>query len=328
MARKRSTNVHLPPRMRQKGASFYYDTQQKPRKWIPLGQNYQQALIEWAKLEGRDLSPELSTLATIYDYYKRDVYPSKSPATQKGNDREAAKLLLVFGDSSIDSITPADVQRYMEARGATARVRANREKALLSHVWNFARAKGYTSLPNPCTGIKGYRERGRDKYVSDAEYKAVWERASQPLRDAMDLAYLTGQRPSDVLKLALTDIQDGTLVIKQNKTGTKLRIVIEGELEALIERIKTREQKTKGLRLVQDEQGHSLTYWQLANRFEEARAAAGVTFQFRDIRAKAATDVGGLDSAQQLLGHASRAMSEHYVKKVAGSKVRPVNRKL
>ncbi|VVE30874.1 integrase [Pandoraea eparura] len=314
--------------MRQKGASYYYDTQQTPRKWIPLGQDYQQALIEWAKIEGRDLSPELSTLTTIYAHYKRDVYPSKSPATQRDNDRESAKLLLVFGDSAIDSITPADVQQYMEARGATAKVRANREKALLSHVWNFARAKGYTTLPNPCAGIKNHRERGRDKYVSDSEYKAVWQQADQALRDAMDLAYLTGQRPSDVLKLSMTDIQDGTLAIKQAKTGTKLRILIEGELAALIERIKAREQKTKGLRLVQDENGRHLTYWQLANRFEEARAAAKVTFQFRDIRAKAATDVGGLDSAQQLLGHASRAMSEHYVKKVAGTKVKPVNRKI
>lgn len=107
-------------------------------------------LTEWKVLPlGR------ARLATIYDHHKRDVCPTKSP----GNDREAAKLLLVFGDSSIDSITPADVQRHKEARGATARVRANREQALLPHVWNFARAKGYTSLPNPCTGIKGYPSR-------------------------------------------------------------------------------------------------------------------------------------------------------------------------
>ncbi len=60
------------------------------------------------------------------------------------NDRESAKLLLVFGGSAIDSISRADVQQYMEARGATAKVRANREKAILSRVWNFARAKGWS----------------------------------------------------------------------------------------------------------------------------------------------------------------------------------------
>ncbi len=41
----------------------------------------------------------------------------------------------------------------------------------------------------------------------------------------------------------------------------------------------------------------------LRNRFDEAREAAGATFQFRDIRAKAATDTGDLGHAQKLLGH-------------------------
>jgi hypothetical protein len=41
------------------------------------------------------------------------------------------------------------------------KVRANREKALLSHIWNFSREKGFNDLPNPCQGIKGHRETGR-----------------------------------------------------------------------------------------------------------------------------------------------------------------------
>ncbi|MDE2470455.1 MAG: hypothetical protein KGL35_17345, partial [Bradyrhizobium sp.] len=102
--------------MRQKGDYFYYDTQQKPRKWIPLGNDYQRALIEWAKMEGRNVDASISTLRTIYDHYKRDVYPTKSPATQRDNDRESRNLMLVFGDSAIDTITPADVQTYMETR--------------------------------------------------------------------------------------------------------------------------------------------------------------------------------------------------------------------
>lgn len=35
-----------------------------------------------------------------------------------------------------------------------------------------------------------------------------------------------------------------------------------------------------------------LSQWGLRYRFDAARAAAGVDFQFRDIRAKAATDTG------------------------------------
>jgi hypothetical protein len=34
--------------------------------------------------------------------------------------------------------------------------------------------------------------------------------ANEPLRDAMDWAYLTGQRPADTLRMTAHDIIDGT----------------------------------------------------------------------------------------------------------------------
>jgi len=62
----------------------------------------------------------------------------------------------------------------------------------------------------------------------------------------MDLAYLTGQRPADLLKFNRSDIQDGTLLITQNKTGKKLHINIVGELGTLIERIIGRQHNVMG----------------------------------------------------------------------------------
>ncbi len=98
----------------------------------------------------------------------------------------------------------------------------------------------------------------------------------------MDPALLTGQRPADVLKLTRADIRDGALHMKQNKTGKKLAIEITGDLAQVIERITTRPAKIKGAWLIQDENGQPFTYWMLRNRFDEAREAAGATFQFRD----------------------------------------------
>lgn len=60
---------------------------------------------------------------------------------------------------------------------------------------------GYTDLPNPCRGVKGNKEKGRDRYVSDAEYVAVWEAANPMLRNIMNLLLNTGQRPADILKM-------------------------------------------------------------------------------------------------------------------------------
>ena len=145
------------------------------------------------------------------------------PVAQQPDDQlgELAKPLEVFGAALIYTIRPQGMRTYLDLHGQTAKVRPNRECALLSHIFNQARAWGYTDAPNPCAGIKGHKETGRDRYgyVEDDEFKAVWEKGHYTLQDAMDLALLTGQRPADVLKLTRADIRDGALHLKQNKTG-------------------------------------------------------------------------------------------------------------
>ena len=133
-----------------------------------------------------------------------------------------------------------------------------------------------------------------------------------------------GQRPADVLKFKRTDVRDGALWIVQNKTGTRLGIEITGELAAVIARINERPSKAISPFLIQDENGQRLTYFVLRSRFDKARTLAKVDFQFRDIRAKAATDTGDLAHAQKLLAHKNRDMTEHYVRARIGERVQPL----
>ncbi len=225
----------------------------------------------------------------------------------------------------IDAIKPYHIKRYLDERGKTAKIRANRERALFSHVFNFARQYGYTDAPNPCAGIKGHKETGRDRYVEDEEFLAVWNKADLPVQDAMDLAHLSGQRPADLLKFNRSDLRGGMLALTQNKTGKKLLIEIVGELAGLIERILSRDYYSEGCdALLQDGSGQRLSYGALRSRFDKAREAAGVHFQFRDIRAKTATDTENLAHAQRLLGHKTRAMTEHYTRHRKGDKVSPL----
>lgn len=172
---------------------------------------------------------------------------------------------------------------------------------------------------NPYQGVKGFEESGRDRYASDDEFRAVWAEA-----DAMDLALLTGQRPADVLKIMREDLRDGALWIVQNKTRAKRAIEITGELATLIERIGARPRERLSAWLIQDDDGKPLGTFGLRSRFDKARRAAGVEFQFRDIRAKAATDTGDLAHSQKLLGHRNRDMTEHYVRSRVGERVRPL----
>jgi integrase len=78
------------------------------------------------------------------------------------------------------------------------------------------------------------------------------------------------------------------------------------------------------LALIQDDEGQPLTYSALRSRFDTAREAANVRFQFRDIRAESATDLENLAHVQKLLSHKTRAMTERCTRKRKGEKISPL----
>lgn len=324
MGRRRQSNFDDPPRFHKKGKTWYHVSGTIPRVWRKLSTDRAEALRLWAQLEGVREDDSSRLFSIIVKRYVREVYPTKALRTRKDNDKEFVNLLRVFGHMPIDAILPMHIREYMDLRGQVAKVRANREKALFSHVFNKAREWGYTAAQNPCQGVRGFRETGRSQYVTDAEFEKVKAHAHFTVADAMDLALLTGQRPADVLKMRCTDIRDGALWVTQNKTGARLAIEITGELASVIARISTRPRRAISAFLIQDENGQPVSQLALRTRFDKARQLAGVTFQFRDIRAKAATDTGDLAHSQKLLAHKNRDMTEHYVRSRVGERVRPL----
>lgn len=315
---------------------YYYDHGGKPRKETPLGADYGLAIQRWAELERAASipAPAQIMLRWVAERYMVEVASRKALRTLSDNRKEVAKLLEFFDDppAPLEAIKPVNVRQYLTWRtaGGRAFVRANREKALLSHIWNFARDRGYTALPNPCQGIKGFKESGRDVYIEDDQFAAILEHADVCLRDAIDLAYLTGQRPADVLALTEMDVRDGALHVQQSKTGAKLRIEVSGDLAALLDRIRARKRgyKIHSTRLIVNEHGRPIGVNAMSRRWAKARDAAGVPeVQFRDLRAKAGTDkaesAGDIRQAQRQLGHSSVVMTEHYTRKRRGQKVTP-----
>ena len=324
MGRRRQSNYDDPPRFHKKGKVWYHVSGTLPRLWTKLSSDRAEALRLWAQRESVPEDDSTKLFSVVAKRYVREIFPTKSTQTRKDNDKELANLLKVFAHMPIDAIAPMHVREYMDIRGQAAKVRANREKALLSHIFNKAREWGYTALQNPCQGVKGFKETGRSRYITDAEFDQVKAQAHFTVIDAMDLALLTGQRPADVLKLKRTDIRDGALWIVQNKTGQRLGVEVTGELAAVIARIAERPRRAISAWLIQDENGQPLTQFALRSRFDKARTLAKADFQFRDIRAKAATDTGDLAHSQMLLGHKNRDMTEHYVRSRGGDRVMPL----
>jgi integrase len=298
------------------------------KKEVPLGSDLLAAKVEWSRLEAKPVPAEAGTLGAIMDRYEREIVPQKAERTQRCNRLCLSKLRSAFKDAPLDAITPQVLAQYRDAR--TAKVRANREISLLSHIFNLAREWGYTSRENPATRLRKNPERPRDYYATREVWDAVYAQAAPELQDAMDLAYLTGQRPGDVLLMREADIVDGHLQVAQGKTAKKLRIMLDGnDLGELLARL-VEQRRQRGVRapyLIVTPEGMRVTQPMLRRRWDEARDKAAKkadatladlvrAFQFRDIRPKAASEIGDLGKASRLLGHTDKRITDTVYRRV------------
>ena len=101
---------------------------------------------------------------------------------------------------------------------------ANRELALLSHMFKKAIRWGYTEH-NPCLKVERFQEISRSRYIENWEYVAFRKFAGPLVAAYMDFKLLTGLRKGDILKIKLNQIKDDGIHIHINKT--KKDVVIE-----------------------------------------------------------------------------------------------------
>lgn len=127
--------------------------------------------------------------------------------------------------------------------------------------------------------MKKNKEKPKDYYANDEVWTAVYSVAPQELKDAMDLAYLTGQRPADVLAIRSDDMSDGFLTVKQGKTAERLRIHLnDGEVRSslgeLVYGIIQRNAKHICRYSILSERGRRLSWMMLRNRWVDTREKA------------------------------------------------------
>lgn len=324
-------------RVQRSGKIYYYlDTGSKPRKEIPLGDDYILALRKYTELH-QVAKTDVPTFGDVITKYLAEMLPKLAASTQRTHKHDMKHLEEKFKDAPLDQLKPMHIREFLNIHHDKPTT-ANRCKRLFSTLWNHARGWGYTDAENPCTGIRGHELKKREIYVTDEVFDAVRSCASEPLREALEFAYLTGQRPGDALKARMDDIQDGTLVVSQGKTGKRLRIAITGQLADLIARIQVRKasHKTKHAQILMVRDGQPMTKQILRNHFAKAKDAASVKhpdlakaikeFWFYDLRAKAADDTSaerGEQAASDLLGHDSvKTTQKHYLRR--GKIVPPV----
>ena len=137
------------------------------------------------------------------------------------------QILPAFSGRRIAEITRSDVQRWFASLRATP-VAADRSMPILSVILKEAELMGCRPEgSNPCRGIRRYRRKGRERFLSNEEIRRVAARlaahqAYRPLEvAAVRLLMLTGCRKSEIVALRWSDYRAGHLFLRDSKTGPR-----------------------------------------------------------------------------------------------------------
>ena len=150
------------------------------------------------------------------------------PGTMKVNRNYLRNQILPrFAGMNIADIGREDVRRWFASLRATP-VAADRSLPILSVIMRQAEIYGYRPEgSNPCAGIRRYRRKGRERFLSEQELRRLGlvldSREARHPREAafIRLLLLTGCRKSEIGTLQWSDYREGRLFLRDGKTGPR-----------------------------------------------------------------------------------------------------------
>ncbi len=150
------------------------------------------------------------------------------PGTLKVNRNYLRSTILPrFAGMNIADIASKDVQNWFASLHATP-VAADRSAPILSVIMRQAEIYGYRPEgSNPCVGIRRYRRKGRERFLSEPELRRVARvleshEDRRPCHAAfVRLLLLTGCRRSEIATLQWADYREGRLFLRDGKTGPR-----------------------------------------------------------------------------------------------------------
>ena len=150
------------------------------------------------------------------------------PGTMKVNRNYLRNTILPrFAGTNIADIGREDVRRWFASLRATP-VAADRSLPILSVIMRQAEIYGYRPEgSNPCAGIRRYRRKGRERFLSEQELRRLGlvldSREARHPREAafIRLLLLTGCRKSEIGTLQWSDYREGRLFLRDGKTGPR-----------------------------------------------------------------------------------------------------------
>ncbi len=152
-----------------------------------------------------------------------------------------------FAKKKISSIKKADISNIHTKIGSNnGQYAANRALSLMHTLYNKAIEWGYEGI-NPCSGIKKFKEKSRERFLQTEElprfFEALNAEINETFRDYVYISLLTGARRSNVLGMSWQGVNfsNRTWRIEETKNGESQTIHLsEQALEILARRFKSK----------------------------------------------------------------------------------------
>ncbi len=186
---------------------------------------------------------QVATVGEMFAYYiEQHARPHKRTwkVDQQQYDRYVKRR---WHSRKLDTIRRRDVQALHTKIGAKhGHYAANRLRSLLHSMFTVAIDGGLWQGPNPVAGIKKFREKQRERFLSADElgrfFRSLAVETSEIVRDYLLLLLLTAARRSNLLSMAWRDIDFDRAVwaIPDTKAGTPLTIPLTPEALGVLAR--------------------------------------------------------------------------------------------
>lgn len=246
----RQSSAGLLPRMESRlwsdGQTVTYRYHPVGGKPMNLGTNRLAAIQKVLDLNRS--GTDVGTVAELWRLYQATPeWKSLADATRADYLQCSKEVLDNFGKASAALIRPTDINRYLRVERAAAPVRANREAALLSNLFNLGIERGDLDA-NPCKQVRRNKEQPRTEAPETAVLGAFvgWLVESGGQRKTIaqmaEFAAYGGSRRVEFLRLSRTQIdRSGGFVrvqrAKQRGVVVWEKIEIGPQMADLLDRI-------------------------------------------------------------------------------------------
>lgn len=266
----------------------------------------------WAILSGKKTTSKNNFKSSIDLYRKSDRFKEKAPRTKRDYNRVLEYLIERAEKHDFLSIKRKHIIEMMKANEHRTHF-ANQIPVVVSQIFENLIDLGTVS-ENPAKGVRRLKQTKQQPHIMwTAEAIAKFRTEASPKAVlAFEIGLGTGQRPADWTKMKWNDIEDGGILVTQNKTKAKLWVPLTAPLRSALGNA-----PRKGITILTTQYGRAMSYRSLAQMMLKERRRLGVEkHDLHALRINATTelDAAGCDdkTIMAVTGHKTVAMVRHY----------------